>query len=104
MKLVSRRRRARHASRLLVGLTGIAITATLALTTQPANADTAHLTGWHTVCADTLTVYNNGPVYVLHRGDAFHIDRFTSGIGHTWGQGFDGVFVPYGWVYNGWFC
>jgi hypothetical protein len=54
--------------------------------------------------ADTLTIYDNGPVYVLHRGDAFNIQEFTDGINHAKGYGFDAGFTPSGWVYNGYFC
>jgi hypothetical protein len=67
---------------------------------QPASAATAHLTGWHTVCADSLTVHNAGDVGTLTWGDSFYIDHFGDGINHAWGSSR----VPYGWVYNGWFC
>ena len=72
--------------------------------TQPAETEkTAHYTGWHTVCADSLTLYNAGPIATIGRGAYFYIDHFGDGINHAWGW-VDGHPDYYGWVYNGWFC
>lgn len=90
-----RRRRAAVAALAFGGLSAAA---------TPAQADTARHTGWHTVCAQDRTVYDNGPVTVLHNGDQFHIDHFAGS--HAWGWGHDltsGV-ERYGWVTNGYFC
>lgn len=66
----------------------------------PEAAAWAHHTGWHTVCADTLTLYNGGRVGTIVGGSSFYIDHFGDSGNHAWGW----VGPLYGWVYNGWFC
>ncbi len=87
------------------GTLAAATALTLAMTANPAAAAYATQTGMHTVCADSLTVYNNGPVESLHRGEHFDIDHFA-GDGHVWGLAISdaGRWEYNGWVYNGWFC
>lgn len=58
-------------------------------------------TGNHRVCAQTLTVHNNGDVDVLVNQQVYYIHHFADGYNHAWGWGPHGI---YGWVYNGWFC
>ncbi len=93
--------------RRLAVVAGSALAATaltLAMSAQPAAAKTATQTGWHTVCADDLTVYNGGPIEVLHWYEGFSIDHFAS-EGHVWGTTYPKTGgSQYGWVYNGWFC
>jgi hypothetical protein len=85
-------------------ITGISFLAAvgvmLGTSAQPASAAWANLTGWHTVCARDLSLYNAGQIGTLHQGDWFNIDHFADSGNHAWG--FFGN--KYGWVYNGWFC
>ncbi len=74
---------------------------------QASYAATAHLTGWHSVCASSLTLHmggGNNPD--LHRGWTFYIDHFADGYNHAWGWAYAPfqVYIGWGWVYNGWFC
>lgn len=70
----------------------------------PASAATARNTGWHDVCANSLTQYNNGYVQTLDWGDGFDIDHFA-GDNHVWGWGYHNLYGrQWGWVTNGWFC
>jgi len=95
------RTRPRTARRVALAAGAVAGTvALLGVTAQPASAATAYNTGWHTVCADSLTMYNGGYVTTLHWGDSMYIDHFGDGVNHAWGSA-NGY---YGWVYNGWFC
>lgn len=84
--------------------TAAVITFSLA-SAPPASAANATITGWHTVCANSLTQYNNGYVQTLDWNDYYNIVEFA-GDGHVWGEGYhNGSSVGrYGWVYNGWFC
>ncbi len=77
---------------------------TLAMSAQPAAAKYATVTGMHTVCADSLNMYNGGQIDVLHWDEGFLIDHFAS-ENHVWGTSYP-ISGPsqYGWVVNGWFC
>jgi len=76
----------------------------LGFTSLPASAANATQTGWHTVCADSLSEYNQGQIATLTWGNSFYIDHFA-GSNHVWGYGYpSGGGAYWGWVYNGWFC
>ncbi len=63
----------------------------------------ANSTGWHTVCADSLTLRaNDGRVLSMRWNDNFYIDHYAEGGNHAWGWWL-GPYA-YGWVWNGWFC
>jgi hypothetical protein len=82
---------------------GLAIGVLSLTAASSAEAATATQTGQHTVCANSLTLYNNGPLATGTWGDEFYIDHFA-GDGHVWGLLTHGSTTAYGWVYNGWFC
>jgi hypothetical protein len=67
---------------------------------------TAHLTGWHSICAGSLTLHQAFSDTPLGWGDQFYIDHFADGYNHAWGwaYGHFGGYIGWGWVYNGWFC
>jgi hypothetical protein len=90
---------------LLAAATGVALAALVGWGAPPASAATAHGTGDHTVCADSLTLHTNGQDYSLRWGDPFYIDHFA-GDNHVWGWYVlpSGTFGPYGWVINDYFC
>lgn len=73
------------------------------LTSSPASAATAYHTGDHVVAAQSLTLYNNGPVLTMTRGDHFNIDHFADNNQHAWGSYIGQGGCWYGWVWNGWF-
>jgi hypothetical protein len=75
--------------------------------TQRADAAWAYNTGWHTVCANDLTLYNNGPIGTFYYGAEVHIDHFADSGNHAWISWYRTGGTWYGvngWVYNGWFC
>lgn len=78
------------------------------LTTSRADADYAQNLGWHTVCAQDLTLYNNGPIGTFYRYYGVYISRWDDGKNHVWISFYtNGSGIPRitdGWVYNGWFC
>ena len=67
---------------------------------------TAYHTGWHTVCANSLTFNRSTYDTWLRYGDHFYINHFTLDGRHVWGWGYtdDWVDLGWGWVNNGWFC
>lgn len=67
---------------------------------------TAHLYGWHSVCAGSLTLHRSGyPDMSIGWGWDFNIVGFGDGINHAWGYATPDHRNDYfGWVYNGWFC
>lgn len=69
---------------------------------QAASAATITTTGWHTVCAESLTNYLQlGGTVTLHEGHIFQVYAFSDGGNIVWGWNLGD---RYGWVYNGWFC
>lgn len=100
-----RQLRTRPRRTLFTAVVAVALAVSSLVTATPASAAYAHYTGWHTVCAESLTQYNNGYVQTLRWGDEYYITHFA-GSSHVWGYGFkrDGSSGKYGWVYNGWFC
>lgn len=70
----------------------------------------AYHTGWHRVCANSLTFYVKDPgeyTSWLHWGDQFYIHHFGASGDHAWGWAYssDGWdYLGWGWVNNNWFC
>jgi hypothetical protein len=95
----------RGKKRYLAVLATLALFTTVGFGVQQANA-AAYFSGVHTVCAETLTVYDNGAVTVLNHGDLFFIGYTADHGTHVHGTGWDlsANELSYGWVYNGYFC
>lgn len=76
-----------------------------AVPAPPSMAKATKTGSWYKVCAQDLTVYNNGPIGTLYNGAWFWVDHF-GGDNHVWGSGTNngGKSYYWGWVTNGWFC
>lgn len=74
--------------------------------TPDPSAAWANTGGGKKVCAQSLTVYDNGYQGTLTYGADFWIDHFGDHGNHAWGWGNNKNSGKYywGWVYNGWFC
>ncbi len=106
--------RTRRTMRLLAGVASMALLALVSFGAQPASAATKSNTGWHQICANSVSFKTDaGTNSTLTWGDYTYVVGYPDGIffqytaqvyAYRYVTGSGWVYLGSGFIPNGWFC
>jgi hypothetical protein len=102
MPRIDLRLHTRRRNRIVAAAVGLGMAAAIGSGAEAAQADVARTYGDHTICAESVHVFNSAGVVVdtLGYGANFYIIDYADQHVRVWGAAQNSS----GWVYNGYFC